>query len=245
MKTHFGYQTVTEEEKTEKVKEVFHSVADRYDVMNDMMSLGVHRLWKKFLVNISRVRLGEKVLDVASGTGDLACQFAKRVGDEGQVILTDINESMLRVGKNRLLDKGIFSNVKYVIADAEQLPFPDNYFDCITIAFGLRNVTRKENALESMHRILKPGGRLLVMEFSQITMKALRPAYDRYSFDILPKLGELIAGDKESYQYLAESIRKHPDQEALKTMMSDAGFDACDYHNLTAGIVAIHRGYKC
>lgn len=242
--THFGYKDVPVEEKAGKVAEVFHSVADKYDVMNDLMSFGIHRLWKRYTIEMSGVRKGHKVLDIAGGTGDLAAKFSKIVGDSGEVILSDINASMLGVGRSRMIDRGLLTNIDYVQANAESLPFPDNYFDCITIAFGLRNVTEKANALKSMYRIVKPGGRVLVLEFSKPVSPILSKIYDIYSFNLLPKIGELVANDSESYQYLAESIRMHPDQQTLKDMMLDAGFEQCDYHNLTGGIVALHRGFK-
>jgi len=242
--THFGFKNVKVEEKAGKVAEVFHSVADQYDLMNDVMSFGIHRLWKRFTIELSGVRSGQKVLDIAGGTGDLTLKFASLVGQQGQVILSDINASMLGNGRSRLIDKGVMGNVDYVQADAQYLPFPDNTFDCITIAFGLRNVTDKDMALRSMYRILKPGGRLLVLEFSRPVTPGLKPVYDFYSFKLLPKLGKLIANDEDSYRYLAESIRMHPDQHTLKKMMQDAGFEDCSYHNLTGGIVALHRGYK-
>ncbi len=242
--THFGYKTVAKEEKAEKVAEVFHSVAAKYDIMNDLMSGGIHRLWKQFTIEASCARKGHKILDIAGGTGDLAAKFSKIVGKDGQVILSDINNSMLCVGRDKLTDKGIVGNIEYVQANAECLPFPDNYFNCITIAFGLRNVTDKDMALRSMYRILKPGGRLLVLEFSKPTNDILEKAYDLYSFKVLPKIGEIVADDAESYQYLAESIRMHPDQETLKGMMQEAGFDQCDYNNMTGGIVALHKGLK-
>ncbi len=243
-KTHFGYQTVDADAKAGMVGDVFHSVADKYDVMNDLMSFGVHRLWKRFTIEQSAVRPGQTVLDLAGGTGDLAAKFARRVGSKGQVVLADINESMLRVGRERLTDKGIVGNIEYTLADAEQLPFEDNTFDCITIAFGLRNVTNKDRALESMHRVLKPGGRLLVLEFSKPVLPLLSKAYDAYSFTALPFMGKLVANDAESYRYLAESIRMHPDQETLKSMMDTAGFFKTSYHNLTGGVVALHKGFK-
>jgi len=242
--THFGYQQVPKEEKVKKVAEVFHSVAAKYDLMNDLMSLGIHRLWKRYTIEMSGVRRGQRVLDIAGGTGDLTAQFSKLVGREGQVVLADINNSMLEVGRRRLVDRGIVGNVEYAQANAECLPFPDNYFDCITIAFGLRNVTDKDKALASMHRVLKPGGRLLVLEFSKPVVPGLSQIYDTYSFSLLPKMGELVAGDRASYQYLAESIRMHPDQQTLKGMMENVGFINCDFHNLTGGIVALHRGFK-
>lgn len=223
---------------------VFHSVAGKYDLMNDVMSFGIHRLWKRYTIDCSGVRPGQKVLDLAGGTGDLAAKFARIVGPTGEVVLADINDSMLRVGRDKLRDMGIVNNVSYVQADAEKLPFDDNTFDLITIAFGLRNVTDKDAALRSMLRVLKPGGRLLVLEFSKPEVEMLSKAYDLYSFHVMPRMGEFIARDKDSYQYLAESIRMHPDQETLKGMMEDAGFENVEYHNLTGGIVALHRGFK-
>ncbi|WP_444895686.1 bifunctional demethylmenaquinone methyltransferase/2-methoxy-6-polyprenyl-1,4-benzoquinol methylase UbiE [Microbulbifer sp. SSSA005] len=242
--THFGYQEVPVEEKAGRVAEVFHSVAARYDVMNDLMSGGIHRLWKRFTIELSGARPGQKILDIAGGTGDLTARFSRIVGASGQVVLADINESMLRVGRDRLLDRGIAGNVVPVQADAQYLPFPDNTFDCITIAFGLRNVTDKDLALRSMLRVLKPGGRLLVLEFSKPQSKLLEKVYDQYSFRLLPFMGKLVANDADSYRYLAESIRMHPDQETLKGMMADAGFVDCEFHNMTGGIVALHRGIK-
>ncbi|WP_308364884.1 MULTISPECIES: bifunctional demethylmenaquinone methyltransferase/2-methoxy-6-polyprenyl-1,4-benzoquinol methylase UbiE [unclassified Microbulbifer] len=242
--THFGYREVPVEEKAGRVAEVFHSVASRYDLMNDLMSGGVHRLWKRFTIELSGARPGQTILDIAGGTGDLTARFSRIVGAEGQVVLADINESMLKVGRDRLLDRGIAGNVVPVQADAQYLPFPDNTFDCITIAFGLRNVTDKDLALRSMLRVLKPGGRLLVLEFSKPQSKLLEKVYDQYSFRLLPTMGRLIAGDAESYRYLAESIRMHPDQEALLGMMREAGFVDCEYHNMTGGIVALHKGLK-
>lgn len=242
--THFGYQTVSTSEKAGKVADVFHSVAAKYDLMNDLMSMGIHRIWKRFTIDCSGVRQGQKVLDLAGGTGDLAAKFSRIVGEQGDVVLADINDSMLKVGREKLRNKGIISNVSYVQANAESLPFPDNYFDCITIAFGLRNVTDKDKALSSMYRVLKPGGRLLVLEFSKPQFAPLSKVYDAYSFHVLPCIGKLVAQDSDSYQYLAESIRMHPDQETLKGMMEQAGFDNTTYYNLTGGIVALHRGYK-
>ena len=239
--THFGFKTVAESEKARKVGEVFHSVASRYDLMNDVMSAGLHRLWKRFTIESSGVLPGNRVLDIAGGSGDLSRLFAKKVGKLGQVILTDINASMLAVGRDRMLDEGL--GVPAAQCDAEKLPFPDNYFDCVSVAFGLRNMTHKDRALKEMHRVLKPGGRLLVLEFSQV-WKPLQPAYDTYSFKLLPVMGKLLANDAESYRYLAESIRMHPDQETLKQMMLEVGFDKVDYHNLTAGVVALHKGFK-
>ncbi|WP_269617892.1 bifunctional demethylmenaquinone methyltransferase/2-methoxy-6-polyprenyl-1,4-benzoquinol methylase UbiE [Zhongshania sp. BJYM1] len=242
--THFGYKTVETQDKVKMVAGVFHSVAAKYDLMNDLMSGGVHRLWKRFTIELSGVRTGNSVLDIAGGTGDLAAKFSRLVGPNGRVVLADINDSMLTVGREKLTNKGIVGNIEYVQANAECLPFPDNSFDCITIAFGLRNVTDKEAALRSMNRVLKPGGRLLVLEFSKPVNPVIGKLYDRYSFDILPKMGQLVANDEESYRYLAESIRMHPDQETLKGMMSDAGFVDVRYHNMTAGVVAVHRGIK-
>lgn len=241
--TDFGYQQVPKAEKAARVADVFHSVASRYDLMNDMMSLGVHRLWKRYTLDLSRVRAGQHVLDIAGGTGDLTAKFAERVGKDGKVVLADINASMLNMGRDRLTDLGLVGNIEYVQANAESLPFPDNSFDCVSIAFGLRNVTDKNAALRSMLRVLKPGGQLLVLEFSK-PASWLSPVYDRYSFSVLPRLGKWLANDADSYRYLAESIRMHPDQPTLKAMMEDAGFEKCQYHNLSAGIVALHRGYK-
>ena len=243
-KTHFGYEQVDVKEKVGRVAGVFHSVADKYDVMNDIMSLGVHRLWKRFTLSQTGLKAGHRVLDLAGGTGDLASKMAKMVGPSGEVVLSDINSSMLSRGRERLIDKGIAGNVRYVQANAECLPFPDDYFDCITIAFGLRNVTDKDSALRSMHRILKPGGRLLVLEFSKPVTPGLAPVYDVYSFKLLPFMGKLVANDEDSYRYLAESIRMHPDQQTLQAMMDDAGFSQTKYHNLTGGIVALHKGFK-
>jgi demethylmenaquinone methyltransferase/2-methoxy-6-polyprenyl-1,4-benzoquinol methylase len=242
--THFGFKNVNKSDKASMVAEVFHSVAGKYDVMNDLMSMGIHRLWKRFTIDCSGVRAGHKVLDLAGGTGDLTAKFSRLVGDKGQVVLADINAAMLNVGRDKLRDSGILSNVEYVQANAEALPFPDNTFDIITIAFGLRNVTDKDKALASMYRVLKPGGRLLVLEFSKPGNELLSKAYDLYSFHLLPKIGKLVANDSESYQYLAESIRMHPDQETLKTMLENAGFEQTTYHNLTGGVVALHRGFK-
>ena len=242
--THFGYQSVPESEKAKKVAGVFDSVAARYDLMNDLMSMGVHRLWKRYTVELAGVRRGQRVLDLAGGTGDLAARFSRLVGAGGEVVVADINGSMLEVGRDRLTDRGLVGNISYVQADAESLPFPDNHFDCITMAFGLRNVTHKEQALASMHRVLKPGGRVLVLEFSKPTLPGLGPFYDLYSFSVLPAVGKLVTGDADSYRYLAESIRMHPDQATLQAMMEDAGLERCDYHNLSGGIVALHRGFK-
>lgn len=242
--THFGYEKVAVEDKARRVAGVFDSVATKYDVMNDVMSGGIHRLWKRVAIEYSAVRPGHKVLDIAGGTGDLAYKFSKLVGDEGQVILSDINASMLGVGRDRLMDRGVNRNVQFAQLDAQYLPFDDNTFDCITIAFGLRNVTDKDMALASMHRVLKPGGRLLVLEFSKPKSQALSHLYDQYSFKLLPLMGKLIANDSESYRYLAESIRMHPDQETLKSMMINAGFADSSYYNMTGGIVALHKGIK-
>lgn len=242
--THFGFQTVDKNEKESKVASVFHSVAQQYDVMNDLMSFGIHRLWKRFTIDASGVRPGNKVLDLAGGTGDLTAKFSQLVGRDGKVILADINSSMLNVGRDKLRDRGLVQNIEYVQANAQYLPFEDNTFDVITIAFGLRNVTDKDMALRSMYRVLKPGGRLLVLEFSKPEHELVNKAYDFYSFNILPKMGELVAKDSDSYQYLAESIRMHPDQETLKGMMNDAGFEQTTFKNLTGGVVALHKGYK-
>ena len=242
--THFGFETIPTAEKADKVAEVFHSVATKYDLMNDLMSLGVHRLWKRFAINLCQLRPEQTVLDLAGGTGDLAAKISPLIGDRGHVFLADINNDMLTMGRLRLLDRGIFENVTFVQADAEKLPFPDHYFDRIIIGFGLRNVTDQNAALRSMFRVLKPGGLLVVLEFSKPTSPAFEKLYDAYSFHILPKLGKTITKDEHSYRYLAESIRMHPDQDTLKSMMLDAGFENCDYHNLSGGIVALHRGYK-
>lgn len=242
--THFGYKQVATEQKESLVADVFDSVASKYDVMNDLMSFGIHRLWKRYTVNCSGVRSGQRVLDLAGGTGDLAATFSRLVGNSGQVVLADINYAMLEVGRDKLRDKGRVGNVEYVQANAEALPFPDNHFDLVTMAFGLRNVTHKEKALASIFRTLKPGGRLLVLEFSKPTTAMLSKLYDVYSFNVLPMMGQLVANDKESYQYLAESIRMHPDQETLKGMFEQAGFEQCSYDNLTGGVVALHRGFK-
>ena len=239
--THFGYQTVAEQDKARKVAEVFHSVAGKYDIMNDLMSGGLHRIWKAFTIGQAGVRPGFPVLDIAGGTGDLAKAFARQAGPTGQVWLTDINESMLRVGRDRLLNKGL--TIPTLLCDAEKLPFPDNYFDRVSVAFGLRNMTHKEQALAEMRRVLKPGGKLLVLEFSKVWGPLKKP-YDVYSFGVLPWLGKRIADDAGSYRYLAESIRMHPDQESLKQMMQDAGLDQVRYFNLTAGVAALHTGIK-
>ena len=242
--THFGFEEVPLDEKVNKVGGVFDSVASRYDIMNDLMSFGIHRFWKKYTLQVSNVRQGHRVLDLAGGTGDLTKGFAKLVGNTGQVILADINASMLEQGRQRLDDAGVVANVRYTQANAEQLPFADNQFNCISIAFGLRNVTQIDLALAEMYRCLKPGGQLLVLEFSKPTLPGLAPIYDAYSFKLLPLIGKLVANDADSYRYLAESIRMHPDQETLKTMLETAGFTQTRYHNLTGGIVALHRGYK-
>ena len=242
--TDFGYEQVAIEEKAGRVANVFHSVAARYDLMNDLMSGGVHRLWKRFTIELAAVRPGQTILDIAGGTGDLSYAFAKKVGPDGLVVLADINESMLNVGRDRLTDRGIAGNLQYAQADAQYLPFPDNTFDCITIAFGLRNVTDKDLALRSMLRVLKPGGRLLVLEFSKPQNPLLEKAYDTYSFKLLPFMGKVVANDADSYRYLAESIRMHPDQETLKGMMDTAGFVNTEYHNMTGGVVALHKGIK-
>ncbi|GAA5236707.1 bifunctional demethylmenaquinone methyltransferase/2-methoxy-6-polyprenyl-1,4-benzoquinol methylase UbiE [Verticiella sediminum] len=239
--THFGFQTVAENEKQQRVAQVFHSVAQRYDVMNDLMSVGLHRAWKAFTIGRAHVAPGMKVLDIAGGTGDLAKAFAKRAGPTGEVWLTDINDSMLRVGRDRLLDKGMMLPV--AVCDAEKLPFPSGHFDRVSVAFGLRNMTHKDQALAEMTRVLKPGGKLLVLEFSRVA-RPLAPAYDWYSFNILPRLGQRVAGDADSYRYLAESIRMHPDQETLAGMMAEAGLARVRYFNLSAGVVALHEGYK-
>lgn len=242
--THFGFREVPESAKAGLVGQVFSSVASRYDVMNDVMSLGIHRLWKRFTIGQAGVRAGQKVLDLAGGTGDLAAQFATQAGSTGSVTVADINAAMLDVGRARFADRGLAGNVEFVQANAECLPFPDNHFDCITIAFGLRNVTHIDAALASMFRVLKPGGRLLVLEFSKPVLPGLNAVYDAYSFHLLPKLGKLIANDEDSYRYLVESIRKHPDQETLKGLMEKAGFERAHYFNLSGGIVALHKGYK-
>jgi len=243
-RTHFGYKEVDTEAKAGMVAEVFHSVASRYDLMNDLMSAGIHRVWKRFTIELSGVRKGNAVLDIAGGTGDLAARFADIVGPDGQVVLADINDSMLKVGRDKLLDTGRLGNLEFVQADAQCLPFPDDSFDCVTIAFGLRNVTDKDAALRSMLRVLKPGGRLLVLEFSKPANPLLSKVYDAYSFRVLPLMGRLVANDADSYQYLAESIRMHPDQETLRDMMEDAGFSRCEFHNMTGGVVALHKGVK-
>lgn len=242
--THFGFEDVPHDEKVKRVRGVFDSVADNYDVMNDVMSFGLHRLWKRFTVSLCQLRPGNRILDLAGGTGDLAKRIWPEIGDNGELIVSDINNAMLRNGRDRLINEGIGGNTRYVQANAETLPFPDNYFDVITIGFGLRNVTEKQNALRSMYHCLKPGGRLLILEFSKPVIPGLDKIYDLYSFSVLPKMGKLIANDEASYRYLAESIRMHPDQKTLKSMMQDAGFENTQVYNLTGGIVAVHRGYK-
>lgn len=242
--THFGFREVPLGEKVGMVKQVFDSVAEQYDVMNDLMSLGIHRLWKRVAIMLSNVRQGDRVLDLASGTGDLTILCQKRVGRIGSVVVADINRSMLQVGRNRLIDQGLVANVYYAQVNAECLPFADASFDCVCIGFGLRNVTDKDAALKSIYRVLKPAGRCIILEFSHPKQKGLQMVYDAYSFKILPVLGKLVANNSESYRYLAESIRMHPDQNKLKEMMESAGFEHCDYFNLTQGIVAVHRGYK-
>ncbi len=241
-RTHFGFQQVDEQDKASRVRGVFDSVASKYDVMNDLMSMGLHRAWKAYTIAVAQPRLGDRVLDLAGGTGDLARAFARKVGDQGVVVHTDINEAMLREGRHRLLDEGLV--LPTALCDAEQLPFGDASFDIVTVAFGLRNMTHKDRALAQMARVLKPGGRLLVLEFSQVAAP-LRKAYDWYSFKMLPRLGSLVAGDADSYRYLAESIRMHPDQATLKAMMKAAGFGHVDVHNLTGGVVALHVGVRC
>lgn len=241
--THFGYQTIPAQDKARHVRDVFDSVASKYDIMNDLMSVGLHRLWKRYTIDQAAVRPGQTVLDLAGGTGDLAQKFAPIVGSTGRIVLADINLSMLLQGRKRLVDAGIAGNLDIAQVDAERLPFAAASFDCITIAFGLRNVTDKQAALDSMYRVLRPGGKALILEFSK-PADALRPAYDLYSFKILPVLGKLVANDEDSYQYLAESIRMHPDQETLLRMMQEAGFERCRYHNLAGGIVALHVGYR-
>ena len=240
--THFGFDSVDEADKAQRVRGVFDSVATRYDLMNDLMSMGLHRAWKAYTVMVANVSEGSRVLDIAAGTGDLAIAFAKKVGASGQVVHTDINEAMLRTGRDRLLDAGVA--LPTMVCDAEKLPFPDNHFDVVTVAFGLRNMTHKDQALKEMNRVLKPHGKLLVLEFSTVA-KPLRKAYDWYSFKVLPQLGKLVAGDADSYRYLAESIRMHPAQDQLKTLMKEGGFGHVDYHNMTGGVVALHVGIKC
>lgn len=240
--THFGFQSVDEKEKAQRVRGVFDSVASKYDVMNDLMSGGLHRAWKAYTVMVANLREGQRVLDIAGGTGDLALAFSKKVGTTGQVVHTDINEAMLRTGRNRLIDAGVI--LPTLVCDAEQLPFPDAHFDVVSVAFGLRNMTHKDRALTEMCRVLKPGGKLLVLEFSKVA-KPLEKVYDWYSFKILPQLGKMVAGDDASYRYLAESIRMHPGQEELKSLMQQSGFGHVDYHNMTGGVVALHVGIKC
>ena len=240
--THFGFKTVDESDKARQVRGVFDSVAPKYDVMNDLMSGGLHRAWKAYTVMVANLREGNRVLDIAGGTGDLSLAFSKKVGTTGQVVHTDINEAMLRVGRDRLINKGVV--LPTLVCDAEKPPFPDHYFDVVSVAFGLRNMTHKDEALKEMNRVLKPRGRLLVLEFSKIA-KPLEKAYDWYSFSVLPKIGSMVAGDADSYRYLAESIRMHPGQEELKSLMKQSGFGHVDYHNMTGGIVALHVGIKC
>jgi len=242
--THFGFEQVPVADKVRRVAGVFDAVAERYDVMNDVMSFGVHRLWKRLAIDLCGVRPGNQVLDLAAGTGDLTQRFSRLVGEQGRVVAADINAAMLNVGRDRLLDHGLYRNVFFTQANAECLPFADNSFDCATIAFGLRNVTDKQAALDSLYRVIKPGGSLLVLEFSRPVLPGLGKLYDTYSFKVLPLMGRLIANDADSYRYLAESIRMHPDQQTLKAMMEQGGFERCDYHNLAGGIVAIHRGFK-
>jgi len=242
--THFGYRQIAVEEKAAQVREVFDSVAPRYDLMNDLMSLGMHRLWKRRAVELAGVRRGHQVLDLAAGTGDLSKRFASLVGQEGAVVSMDINATMIERGRDRLVNLGLAGNIHYAQVNAEALPFPANQFDCISIGFGLRNVTHKQRALEEMFRVLRPGGRALVLEFSHPTSLPLRKAYDLYSFLVLPALGRLVAGDADSYRYLIESIRMHPNQETLQAMMEAADFERCEFFDLSGGIVAIHRGYK-
>jgi demethylmenaquinone methyltransferase/2-methoxy-6-polyprenyl-1,4-benzoquinol methylase len=241
VETHFGFETVPEHEKAKRVSGVFTSVAGKYDVMNDLMSAGMHRIWKRYAVSISGVRTGQHVLDVAGGSADMSRLFLNKVGANGQVVLTDINKAMLRVGRDRLLDEGYSTPVMQ--CDAEHLPFPDNHFDCVSIAFGLRNVTHKDTALREMQRVLRPGGRLIVLEFSKVA-QPLEKIYDAYSFKLLPKIGQIVANDADSYRYLAESIRMHPGQEELKKMMEEASLENVEYFNMTGGVVAVHRGYK-
>lgn len=242
--THFGFRTVDKNKKSDMVADIFDSVSAKYDLMNDLMSFGIHRLWKRFTIESSAVRPGQKILDLAGGTGDFTAKFSRMAGEKGEVILADINSSMLMIGREKIRNQGRINNIHYVQANAESLPFCDNYFDCITFAFGLRNVTEKEKALSSILRVLKPGGRLLVLEFSAPVFPWLRKIYDVYSFHVLPKMGKIVAQDEQSYRYLAESIRMHPDQDTLKLMMMNAGFEQVTYSNLTGGIVALHRGFK-
>lgn len=242
--THFGFQSVAWDEKEKKVEAVFQSVAKNYDLMNDLMSVGIHRAWKYFTVELGQVRAGQSVLDLAGGSGDLTRMLSKKAGASGQVILADINAAMLAVGRSRLLDEGLCNNIHYVQANAQCLPFVDNHFHCITMAFGLRNVTDKDEALRSMFRVCKPGGKVMILEFSTPTLPSLKPIYDWYSFNVLPKIGQFFAADAASYQYLAESIRMHPSQDTLTSMIEGAGFEDCHYHNLSGGIVALHIAYK-
>lgn len=243
-KTHFGFKTVNADQKESLVGQVFSSVAGKYDIMNDVMSFGIHRIWKKIASTHTGLKKGDAALDIAGGTGDITLYLAKQVGKQGKVIMSDINPDMLEQGRRRLIDSGVAGNVEFKVANAEQLPFEDNTFNCITIAFGLRNVTDQNKALAEMYRVLKPGGRLLVLEFSKPVIPALSKVYDVYSFNILPVMGKVIANDADSYRYLAESIRMHPDQKTLKDMMQSAGFERCTYHNMTGGIVALHKGFK-
>lgn len=242
--THFGFQSVAWDDKEKKVGAVFKSVAKNYDLMNDLMSFGIHHVWKRFTIELSQVREGQTILDLAGGSGDLTRLLSKKVGSKGQVILADINDAMIDVGRNRLLDEGLLDNIAYVQANAQYLPFADNSFHCIVMGFGLRNVTDKNEALRSIFRTCKPGGKVMILEFSTPTMPGLKPVYDWYSFSILPRLGQFFAEDAASYQYLAESIRQHPDQDTLKAMIEQAGFEDCRYHNLSGGIVALHIAYK-
>lgn len=242
--THFGFSTVSESEKGRLVSEVFSSVSNRYDLMNDLMSFGIHRIWKRLAIAYGGIRHNSHVLDVAGGTGDLSLAIAKKLGDQGKIVLTDINDSMLRLGQDRLIDHGFLNKLLCVQCDAENLVFEEGSFDCVMISFGLRNVTRMDRALESMYRVTRIGGRLVILEFSKPVIPLLEKLYDQYSFAVIPRLGETVAGDRQSYQYLVESIRKHPDQETLANMMADAGFERIQYHNLTGGIVALHIGWK-
>lgn len=242
--THFGFKQVAEKDKVNLVRGVFDSVASQYDIMNDLMSLGIHRIWKRVAVQLSNVREGNQILDLAGGTGDLTTLFSKRVGKKGKIVLADINSEMLRTGRDRLIDCGLIENVTYAQVNAECLPFEDNSFDCVCIAFGLRNVTDKDAALRSMYRVLRPGGRIIILEFSHPTSKITEKVYDFYSFKLLPKIGKFVAKDEESYRYLAESIRMHPKQDKLKEMMQNTGLERCEYFNMSQGIVCVHRGYK-